>query len=282
MKCQHCSRDVKPWQSHCSHCRSRLPKNPYSTIGETAETLEQHSRRRLLRQILQFALLAALLLALATVLRFGPPKASPLPPANVNAQAGSVPSPTPTPEQLAPQEPTSALPVSSPTPAPSAKLEPLAGSSETPLQATSTPIALLRKEAALATRPRLAAPSEAAAPATPATDDVAPKKVTTPPLVTTPVPAPPAPTVEAAEPRLEVESSGVTLNANTGLVTIKSYVPARIYIDGVYSGTTPRSVKLLAGEHIITLLAQGHQDYTRKVKVSGQQQMGILASMSKK
>jgi hypothetical protein len=282
MKCQHCLRDVKPWQSHCSHCRSRLPKNAYSTIGETAETLEQHSRRRLLRQILQFALLAVLLLALATVLRFGPPKASPLPNA---AQASSLPSPAPTPEQLAQQEPTSALPVSSPTPASSAQLEPVAVGSEAPLQATSTPVALLRKEAALTTRPRLAAPSEAAAPATPATDDVAPKKVTTPPLVTTSAAPPSAPAttaVEAAEPRLEVESSGVTLNANTGLVTIKSYVPARIYIDGVYSGTTPRSVKLLAGEHVITLLAQGHQDYTRKVKVSGQQQMGILASMSKK
>jgi hypothetical protein len=278
MKCHYCSREVKLWQSYCPHCQGRLQKNAYSTIAETTETLEQHSRRRLVRQTLQFALLAVTLIALASVMRFSPPKASPLPNANLSVPANSVPSPAPTPEQVAQQEApsaTPALPVSSATPTPVAKLAPGAVVSDLP---ANTRVAVPPNETVLANRPRLTASAVTLA------DEAAPKKAVTTPLVTTPAPAvpAPAPAVEAAEPRLEVESSGVLLTANTGLVTIKSYVPARVYIDGLYSGTTPRSVKLLAGDHVITLLANGHQDYTRKVKVSGQQQMGILASMNKK
>lgn len=65
------------------------------------------------------------------------------------------------------------------------------------------------------------------------------------------------------------------------MLTIKSYVPARIYINGEFSGVTPRTVKLLAGEHTVTLVADGYQEWARKVKLSGQQQAGILASLKK-
>ena len=85
-----------------------------------------------------------------------------------------------------------------------------------------------------------------------------------------------------SELRLEVDSSAVVLQKNIGLVSINSYVPARIYIDGQFSGVTPRAVKLIAGEHHISLMAEGYREYARKVKVDGHQQIGMVASMTKK
>jgi hypothetical protein len=76
-----------------------------------------------------------------------------------------------------------------------------------------------------------------------------------------------------------VEPLDPTLTQQTGLLTIKSYVPARIYINGQYSGVTPRTVKLLVGEHTITLMAEGYEDWTRKIQVKGRQQVGLLASL---
>ena len=68
---------------------------------------------------------------------------------------------------------------------------------------------------------------------------------------------------------------------STGLLTISAYAPARIYIDGQYSGVTPRTVHLLAGEHQVRLVADGYVEWSSRVSVKKQQQMGVLASMTR-
>src|SRR5581483_12023715 len=94
-------------------------------------------------------------------------------------------------------------------------------------------------------------------------------------------PAAVEPAVEAA-PEISLEPPDKTLSNHTGLLTMNSYIKARIYIDGQYSGTTPRTVKLLSGEHKVTLIADGFEEWTRKIRLNGRQQTGLMASMSKK
>lgn len=81
---------------------------------------------------------------------------------------------------------------------------------------------------------------------------------------------------------VSVEPPDQTLTKNTALVTISSYTRARVYIDGQYSGTTPRTVKLLSGSHTITLLADGYEEWTKTIRLSGKQQTGVMAAMTKK
>ncbi|HWQ36147.1 MAG TPA: PEGA domain-containing protein [Blastocatellia bacterium] len=95
------------------------------------------------------------------------------------------------------------------------------------------------------------------------------------------VAAAPAPETESAA-EISLEPLDKTLSHNTGLVTLNSYTRARIYIDGQYSGTTPRTVRLLAGEHSITLIADGYEEWSKKIRLNGRQQMGLMASMNKK
>ena len=68
---------------------------------------------------------------------------------------------------------------------------------------------------------------------------------------------------------------------STGLLTISAYAPARIYIDGQYSGVTPRTVHLLAGDHQVRLVADGYVEWSSRVSVKKHQQMGMLASMTR-
>jgi PEGA domain len=283
MKCQNCSREIKLWQSACPYCQSRTQPNSYSTITEAPEVLEQKSRRRLLQQVLQFSLVAVTFIALASLIRFNPPKANTLPPESLRASASNSPTPTPTPELVAPAERPSETPIVAPievAPAPAIEPQTISLFSAEDLRMAKT-----RPAPAAFARPtvtRTSTPTKSS-PAAVTTDEAAPKKIATPIASSVAVPASSSTTITAeTNAQLEVESAGVLLHPNTGLVTIKSYVPARVYIDGVYSGSTPRSVKLLAGDHTISLLANGYHDYSRKVKVSGQQQLGILASMSKK
>lgn len=81
---------------------------------------------------------------------------------------------------------------------------------------------------------------------------------------------------------VSVEPPDQTLTKNTALVTIGSYTRARVYIDGQYSGMTPRTVKLLSGSHTITLLADGYEEWTKTIRLSGKQQTGVMAAMTKK
>jgi hypothetical protein len=67
-----------------------------------------------------------------------------------------------------------------------------------------------------------------------------------------------------------------------GFVAINSRVPAHIYVDGQFSGVTPRTVRLAAGSHQIRLIAEGYEDWTRRVQIKSRQQLGVTASLKKK
>ena len=72
------------------------------------------------------------------------------------------------------------------------------------------------------------------------------------------------------------------MDAAHGYLAIDSYIAAKIYVDGQFSGTTPRTVKLIPGDHQIRLIADGYDDWTRRVKLRGSQQVGIKAAMKKR
>ncbi len=82
--------------------------------------------------------------------------------------------------------------------------------------------------------------------------------------------------------RLGVEQIDAKTAGETGMVAINSYAPARIYVDGQFSGTTPRTIRLTAGDHQIRLIADGYEDWTRRIRLKSRQQVGIMASMKKK
>ncbi|MBK7598528.1 MAG: PEGA domain-containing protein [Acidobacteria bacterium] len=56
-------------------------------------------------------------------------------------------------------------------------------------------------------------------------------------------------------------------------------MPAKIYIDGHYSGPTPTTVRLTAGDHQVRLIADGYDEWTRRVKLKSRRQTAIMASM---
>lgn len=276
MKCHQCSHVVKIWQTFCPSCGIRLQSKSFSTINETPAPAEPSRQRRTLRKTLQFALLALAVILLASAVRLGPPQVNPV--AKEAAKAVAVATPTP-----------ATTPTSEPSPVPTPPPPTVA---ETKL----APINLLTDVFGLGSTAKPAPPkavkttttSPAEPPVASSADEAPAKKLGKSAMMPPPPPSipntPPPPPTRApdTEANLEVEATPTLLQANVGLVSIKSYVPARIYIDGRYSGVTPRSVKLLAGEHSISLMAGGYQEYTRRVKVSGQQQIGILASLSKK
>lgn len=293
MQCHNCNHTIATWHSYCPHCQQRVQPISYSTISDApTETLEEHSRRKLLRKILQFALFAVAIIAVASAIRLSPSKATP----PIIETAKPQPSFTPTvaTETTMPpvvsQTPDLAIAMTpSPTPEPASKI---AGSDSQTInifsQADLARISQTEPSIRTSAQPvqRIAAPTVAnvsfpTVKKAKIVDEALPKNLV---KITKETSAPPAPVAApvVVEPSLELDSGSVALNPNTGLLSIKSYVPARVYIDGIFSGVTPRSVKLLAGEHVITLMADGYQEYARKVKVNGQQQMGILASMSKK
>jgi hypothetical protein len=95
------------------------------------------------------------------------------------------------------------------------------------------------------------------------------------------------PAAKSALPASDTPKPGVgEMNAKNGagggLVTITSDVPAKVYINGQFSGTTPRSVKMNPGDLQIRLIADGYEDWSRRVKLKTSQQLGITASMKKK
>ena len=78
-----------------------------------------------------------------------------------------------------------------------------------------------------------------------------------------------------------VERIGAKNSDETGLV-INSHTPAKIYINGQFSGITPRTIKLNTGDYQIRLIADGFEEWTRRVRVKNKQQVEINASMKKK
>ena len=89
----------------------------------------------------------------------------------------------------------------------------------------------------------------------------------------------PLPTLD--ESGVLIEQTDPPPTDSTGLLTISAYAPARIYIDGQYSGVTPRTVHLLAGDHQVRLVADGYVEWSSRVSVKKHQQMGMLASMTR-
>jgi hypothetical protein len=94
--------------------------------------------------------------------------------------------------------------------------------------------------------------------------------------------ASPAAATELVKDEIKVAPFDSTLDPQMGLLTIKSHAPARIYINGQFSGTTPRAVRLLAGEHTVSLSADGYEEWLRKIPLRGRQQVTVSASMNKK
>ncbi len=292
MQCYNCNHTIAAWHSFCPHCQHRLQPISYSTISDTpTETLEDVSRRKLLRTILQFALFAVAIIAVASAIRLSSPKVTPAKQETASLQ----PSLTPT---VAPETTATPFVTETPKAVAAATSSAMNSASKDSLAESQTISIFSQADLARITQNEptvrvTVQPSQRVFPpqifvrtiptekkATKA-DEALPKNLA---KITKETSAPPAPVAAPAvvEPSLELDAGSVALNPNTGLLSIKSYVPARVYIDGIFSGVTPRSVKLLAGDHVITLLADGYQEYARKVKVNGQQQMGILASMSKK
>jgi hypothetical protein len=83
-------------------------------------------------------------------------------------------------------------------------------------------------------------------------------------------------------PALAAEQIDAKQSGEEGFVTINSYISARIYVDGQFSGATPRTVKLTPGDHQIRLIADGYDDWTRRVRLRSKQQIGLMASMKKR
>jgi len=84
------------------------------------------------------------------------------------------------------------------------------------------------------------------------------------------------------EPLPAIELPDEAAKGGEGLITIRSYTNARVYVDGQYSGLTPRTVRLPSGEHQIRLIADGYEEWTRNVTLRSRQQVGIVASMKRK
>ncbi len=55
----------------------------------------------------------------------------------------------------------------------------------------------------------------------------------------------------------------------------------RIYVNGQFSGTAPRTIKLIPGDYQIRLIADGYEDWTRRVRLKNKQQVDLKASMKK-
>jgi hypothetical protein len=294
MKCHRCQTGIPHWRTHCPQCGLQLLPLPYATANAT-DAARRPRRSLPLLKMLRLSLLVVALVGLAVVAKLNSAQTSgqvPAPNVEAEQRAAAVAAPSPhttgqvSEEVSAPPATseqsvdTTADTAASPTARARAAVLP---SAPTPARKSvpSTDIAVA------ATTPGPTAnnlpPSNAAPPARvaeTARPHTAPPATAARALAGTPTATAPAPgaTVGAG---LEVEGASVELSPRTAMLTIKSYVPARIYINGEFSGVTPRTVKLLAGEHTVTLVADGYQEWARKVKLSGQQQAGILASLKK-
>ena len=80
---------------------------------------------------------------------------------------------------------------------------------------------------------------------------------------------------------VEIEQFEAPPTDQTGIVTIKSQATARVYIDGQYSGVTPRTVNLNAGEHQVRLVSDGYLEWNDRIQVRSRKQTGVLASMTR-
>jgi hypothetical protein len=73
-----------------------------------------------------------------------------------------------------------------------------------------------------------------------------------------------------------------SLSPNIGELTIESLaLPARVYIDGSYSGPAPRTVRLRAGVHIILVVSDGYAPWEQKLFIPGGKASVVRAELSR-
>jgi hypothetical protein len=73
-----------------------------------------------------------------------------------------------------------------------------------------------------------------------------------------------------------------SLNPALGELTVESLAqPARVYIDGSYSGIAPRTVRLRAGVHTILVVSDGHAPWEQKFFIPGGKASVVRAELSR-
>lgn len=75
--------------------------------------------------------------------------------------------------------------------------------------------------------------------------------------------------------------SEAATNRNTGSLTLKCGTHAKIYLDGQFSGFTPQTVRLAPGMHKVSVLADGYEEWNRKIRLKAGQQISLKASLKK-
>ncbi len=290
MKCPNCLNNLNAKFAYCPYCRKRIPTPASATIKETESfQFDERSQPGILRGALLVFLLISCVIALAVAINFGNADQPKTAASDAEKLDESVTKPEPIVESSAVNNEV-VLPEKPPMPsAPPQKM-----TSATKLQTISILSDSIVASASVSNSRSIiassATPINSATKTTVVSDasDLPPRQK--PQVVgrkTIQKEFPPLPELTKvnssnSELRLEVDASPVVLQKNIGLVSINSYIPARIYIDGQFSGMTPRAVKLVAGEHQISLMAEGYREYSRKVKVDGHQQIGMVASMTRK
>lgn len=281
MRCPRCESEYAGRTATCPNCQFPLLSTRAETISEMKGVAENGRRSRFLSN-LRVAIMVVALIGLATVAMLNYVSGR-------QQQGKAAPKPASVP----------ATPVAAtPSPLPSAAPEIPASDQEVAARDESLPVRLkLKEERRKADKPDPEKPAASES----ASVSLKVEKNETPVLSAAIKPEPvvesktvklkaSAPTGAAAAPAPEAESSPEisleppdrSLGQNIGLVTLNSYTRARIYIDGQYSGMTPRTVRLLAGEHTITMIADGYEEWTKTIRLNGRQQMGLMASLNKK
>jgi hypothetical protein len=130
---------------------------------------------------------------------------------------------------------------------------------------TPTATTLVPSQTTVATTVTTAAPSQtpSATTATPVATTIATTQTTPTPVATT-VTSPPTTVVTIVTPT----PSGVETIATGSVSVYSSPAGAAILIDGVYSGTTPKTVNVVsAGNHILRLELSGYYDYEGSISI---------------
>jgi hypothetical protein len=95
----------------------------------------------------------------------------------------------------------------------------------------------------------------------------------------------PDPKAVPAEPSMTAQPSLVPVNAVSpvkGTVTVSS-VPdgAEVYVDNNFVGNAPATLKLLPGQHTVTVQQNGYQAWTKQISVFGDSEANLKASLAK-
>lgn len=75
--------------------------------------------------------------------------------------------------------------------------------------------------------------------------------------------------------------SEVAANRKTGSLVLTGSIRAKVYLDGQFSGFTPQNVRLTPGAHKVSVLADGYEEWTRKIRLKVGQQLNLNASLKK-